>query len=379
MTLVLKENYMKKTRRYNVGFFHILMLCSLLSLCTLCLTSCKGNTKVTDDTTEEKPFNGKTGDGEIEGVKFHMVSIAEVKDGQIGYLNAENNNLRSVSLTAYKMLESEVTQELFKAVMGVNPSFYTNTGTKQHNFNGELLDYDTSPDEGEVQEKRPVEHISWYQAIAFCNKLSLLCKREPCYTVTINDKPLDFTTLKFEDIPAVNTPDEENEKEAIIKQWDAVEVDMNKNGFRLPTEAEWEWAAKGGVDDNWAGTSNLDDLKLYAWYIDTDHDLSTSNPPEPKRKLHETKKKKANAYGLYDMSGNCCEWCWDWFTEGQNSTPQGGQDPLGSESGTSRSIRGGCFDDKYDLVTRMFRYMSRPPFKTPDSRPGILGFRFVCR
>ena len=207
----------------------------------------------------------------------------------------------------------------------------------------------------------------------------MLCKREPCYVVTLNEEPLDFATLKFEDIPSVASSDEENEKVEIIKQWDDVELDMSKNGFRLPTEAEWEWAAKGGKDDEWAGTNNLDELKLHAWYIDTDHDLNKPNPEEPKRKLHETKKKKPNVYGLYDMSGNACEWCWDWHTEGQDSTPEGGQDPLGATTGDNRSIRGGCFDDKYDLVTRMFRYMSRPPFRTPDSRPGILGFRIVCR
>ena len=324
-------------------------------------------------------FDDATGKGEVGRVKFDMVSIAEIKDGKIGYEGAENNGIRSISLTAYKMLESEVTQELFTAVMGINPSFYTNTGIKQYEFNGELVDYDTNVDEGEVQEKRPVEQVSWYQAIAFCNKLSILCKREPCYVVKIDDKPIDFAQLKFEDIPAVDNSDEENKKEKIIKQWDALTLDINKNGFRLPTEAEWEWAAKGGLEHEWSGTNVLDELKQYAWYIDTDHNLNEPNPIDPKRKLHETKKKKPNAYGLYDMSGNCCEWCWDWFTEGENSTPEGGQDPLGATDGTDRSIRGGCFDDKYDLVTRMFRYKSRPPFKTPEGRPGVLGFRFVCR
>lgn len=364
---------MKRTNQGKLDFLAILMLFSLLLVCISGVSSCKNAGSV------DGPFDAKTGDGEINNVKFHMVSIDAVEDGMIGFQGAENNDIHYVSLTAYKMLESEVTQELFKAVMGVNPSFYTNTGTKQYKINDELVDYDTNVEAGEVQEKRPVEHVSWYQTIAFCNKLSLLCKREPCYTVTINGTPLDFATLKFEDIPAVDTSGEENEKEAIIKQWNAVALDMSKNGFRLPTEAEWEWAAKGGTDDAWAGTNNLDELKLYAWYIDTDHDLNKPNPTEPKRQLHETKKKKANAYGLYDMSGNCWEWCWDWHTEGENSTPSGGKDPLGADTGTDRSLRGGSFDEKYDLVTRMYRYKSRPAFKTPDSRPGILGFRFVCR
>jgi len=363
----------KRFKKYGLVFLPFLVLCLLFS--SFALLSCKRN----DHLSEEKPFNAKTGDGNVCGVGFHMVSIAEVKGGQIGYPNIENNDVRSIGLTAYKMLETEVTQELFTAVMGINPSFYTNSGSKKYETNGDFFAYDTNVEEGEEQERRPVEQVSWYQAIAFCNKLSLLCKMEPCYTVTINNKPVDFIHLKFEDIPAVASSDEENLLEEIIKQWDDVALDVSKNGFRLPTEAEWEWAAKGGTNDAWSGTGELDELKHYAWYIDTDHNLDTPNPIEPKRKLHETKKKKANAYGLYDMSGNCWEWCWDWYTEGQDSTPRGGKDPLGATTGTDRSVRGGCFDDKYDLVTRMFRYRSRPPFRTPDSRPGILSFRFVCR
>ena len=106
-------------------------------------------------------------------------------------------------------------------------------------------------------------------------------------------------------------------------------------GFRLPTEAEWEWAAKGGKEYRWAGTDEQDELKKYAWYAWYDD----SDGGDAKDKTHEVKKKQANGYGLYDMSGNVWEWCWDWYDD---NTSDGGQDPTGAASGFSRVARGGC-------------------------------------
>ena len=235
-------------------------------------------------------------------IEMKMIDIPAVKNGKLGHTNYANNAEHTVSLTAYRIGETEVTQELWQAVMGENPSQFKGT--------------ENPPDGSEVQGKRPVERVNWYACIAFCNKLSLKLGLMPCYTVTVSGNPIDFETLAYSDIPTSNNID-----------WNNTVLDMSKNGFRLPTEAEWEWAAKGGTEDKWAGTNEGSKLGTYAWYSDNSNS-----------KTHEVKQKQPNGYGLYDMSGNVWEWCWDWY---RNSTPAGGQDPTGAGGSDYRVVRDG--------------------------------------
>lgn len=313
-----------------------------------------GGSKKTDTPSVITPYT-------VDAVTFNMVRIASVINGSVGHEDIGDNEVHTVNLTAYTIGETEVTQALYEAVMGKNPSFFNNTGMQP--FGPEVAgeerpQFDTDPASGEVQKNRPVEQVNWYQAITFCNKLSLKLGLEPCYTVKKDGVPIDFAQLTYDEIPISN-----NKANAY---WNDAGLDMSKNGFRLPTEAEWEWAAKGGTDDTWAGTNDEKKLADYAWYMEN-----------AGMKTHEVKKKQPNRYGLYDMSGNVFEWCWDWTG---HETPQGGQtDPTGEvptkEDQKFRIARGGPWGILgSDALSRAYRYGQYLDDETP-----LTGLRVVKR
>ena len=292
--------------------------------------------KVTADTTVNVTFKSVTPPTPpastdktytVGGISFTMKGIAAVTNGTVGRSGGSNNVVHTVSLTAYRIGESEATQELWQAVMSNNPSYFQGSGGL--------------PASGEVQEKRPVESVNWYECIAFCNELTKkvaeLGESQCVYSV-------EGHIYGTADAVAKKVP----------------EMDMSKKGFRLPTEAEWEWAAKGGTEYKWAGTNERSKLENYAWYS------ANSN-----NQTHEVKKKQPNGYGLYDMSGNVWEWCWDWYS---SSTPTGGQDPTGAASGDYRVFRGGSWFDGAVGAARASRDHS-----DPDIRSFHLGLRLVSR
>lgn len=186
---------------------------------------------------------------------------------------------RTVTIADFFMCNHEVTQAEFEAVMGVNPSMFS-----------------SDPAEGEKQEKRPVEGVSWYDAIAYCNKKSASEHLTPCYTI---NGITDWKNFDFSSIPTSYNSD-----------WNAVVCDFSANGYRLPTEVEWEYAALGGkkgieADDptDWSGTNDSTKLGIFAWYSENS-----------KYKTHEVMTKKENDLGLYDMTGNVWEMLWDRYS-----------------------------------------------------------------
>ena len=259
-----------------------------------------------------RPLQGNTEQNEqtfmVNGVEFKMIKV-EGGTFSMGATSEQGSDadddekpVHSVTLSDYYIGETEVTQELWEAVMGSNPSWFT--GNNQ----------------------RPVEMVSWDDCQKFIKKLNLLTGKE----------------------------------------------------FRLPTEAEWEYAARGGKYSRgykYSGSNNADEVAWYwrnsgdkyllgEWNDDDKSIIENNNS-----KTHLVKTKKANELGLYDMSGNVWEWCNDWYRRYQSYSQT---NPTGPSEGEHRVRRGGSYynDDRRARVS----YRNG---NTPDCRYANLGLRLA--
>lgn len=242
----------------------------------------------------------------------------------------------SVITQPYRMSQYEITRWQFYAIMGTDPS--------------EKIRSSSTFD--------PVQRINWFHAIAFCNKLSIFEGLMPVYSVTVSGTPINWATLTYEEIPI-----------DVNLDWNVVTADWNANGYRLPTEMEWMWAAMGAPADGRAGGTNTTGY-LKAFAGSTGSNAIVDYVVFGTEKSNPVGSKLANELGLYDMSGNVLEWCWDWWV---GTYPTGTQiDYRGAASGTHRVLRMGSWGTDADSCTIASRLSGRPYDYGND-----LGFRVV--
>ena len=239
------------------------------------------------------------------GVSFNMIRVeggtftmgATLEEGSIAWVN--ENPAHQVTLSSYYIGETEVTQALWEAVMGSNPSYFKGAN-------------------------RPVEKVSWDDCQTFISKLNAITGK----------------------------------------------------AFRLPTEAEWEYAARGGTRSmgyKYSGSNTMDEVGCYYENSGNSH-LDETNWDYGKLDsigscTHPVKQKKANELGIYDMSGNVWEWCLVWYGKYSYSSQT---NPTGPSSGSNRVVRGGSWGSVAKYCRVSYRNSS-----TPDFRGRSLGLRLA--
>jgi len=256
----------------------------------------------------------------IGQVPLTPIEMINIKSGTFNMGSPAGENFRnndetqhSVTLKAFFISKFNVTQKEYLEVMGSNPSYFV----------GFL--------------NRPVEQVSWFDAIEYCNKRSQREGLAQVYTITNNDGNKIVT------------------------------LNSAANGYRLPTEAEWEYACRAGTNNMYNTGININsnilaserERLLRTGWFSANSDNST----------HSIGQKTPNSWGLYDMCGNVYEWCWDWYDQYLSRAQS---NPLGASSGTKRVIRGGSWRSGHGEM----RSACRGSFE-PAERHNAIGFRVV--
>lgn len=229
-----------------------------------------------------------------------------------------DNKPITVKINDYFISKYEINQKTYAMIMGNNPS----------KIKGDLL---------------PVESVSWYEAVEFCNKLSFMERLDPVYVIVKNKKDPNYFPVK---------PDEDKFNWWVKSNWDA-------DGYRLPSSIEWEYAAKSGdkaKNYTYSGSNSYNDV---AWF------LENSN-----KTLQFPGKKKPNELGIFDLSGNVSEWCWDWFPLDNSSSVF--TSDKGSISGSYKICKGGNYLTNFKDGVLSKNYLFQPGLQDK-----LIGIRIV--
>jgi formylglycine-generating enzyme required for sulfatase activity len=231
-------------------------------------------------------------------------------------LESQDLPVHTVTVSSLYMDTTEVTQEEYYSLMGVNSSRYT----------GESL--------------RPVEQVTWFDAVLYCNARSRADGKDTVYSYT----------------SCAGTPGDS------CTDLGGLTIDYAKNGYRLPTEAEWEYACRAGTTTDYWWGADTNGMGASVWWYDNSNNTT-----------HPVATKAANMFGLYDIIGNVWEWCNDWWDSNYYSTSPSA-DPTGPSAGDRRMVRGGAWDMYRDRLNSAGR-----GFVAPNLRGPSLGFRCVRR
>ena len=207
---------------------------------------------------------------ELKGGTFLMGSPDSDKEA-----SASEKPQHEVSVSDFSMSRFPITRQLHAEIVGKSPAQWEDDSRDQ---------------------QLPANSVTWFEAIAFCNALSERSGLLSCYRMT---------GKKGEDV-----------------KWDT-----SADGYRLPTEAEWEYACRAGTTSKWFCGDDPAELDSYAWFAENSDE-----------KVHLVGKKAPNPRGLHDMHGNVWEWCWDWYGDYAGEMQR---DPIGDEKGQYRVLRGG--------------------------------------
>ena len=327
-----------------------------------------------------------------DGEKERICSVCSYKETQVipkiflkidgGTITGKENKTndsgvftkgREITLSNFYMSKYEVTKAQYKEIME-DTALNTLAITADPSYSSLQPESYVIAD-GEEDSERPVENVTWYDAVYFCNLLSQKEGLEPVYTIknpeteVISDAGKSVTYIKNATVTA----------------------DHTKNGYRLPTEAEWEYAARGGDPnlDEWdypfSGSDTADEAKYtdsrnsgldaagWYYYNTCNGGITSTEIPSSGKKgygAHQVGQKKHNVLGLYDMSGNVWEWCYDLYD--YSTAQRSEKDPTGPDSGSYRVKRGGSWNNGAYYASVCFWSCFNP-----SEKGNSLGFRLV--
>ncbi len=288
----------------------------IVGSCLVCGVSCKKETKPSPTSTRPAGFSQSATAPEIEpnlvqapqAIKTESgVDMVVIPGGSFLMGDEQGEDTQpphKVTISSFWMEKYEVTQEQYEDLIGNNPAKFCGA-------------------------KLPVEQVRWTQAARYCNARSQKENLKPCY-------------------------DE--------KTWGC---DFDASGYRLPTEAEWEYACRAGTTTAYSFGNDSRIMDSYACYKGNSG-----------RKTHVGNEKKPNPWGLHNMHGNVTEWCNDWYEPKYNAVSSE-KDPRGPVSGTKRVLRGGSWSNPPEKCTSSYRYKDSPVLSDVCLGYDIYGFRCV--